>query len=559
MMPSAAPPAAAPARAATPPSMVDGSSPEAFIRSVGPYAARVSKATGIPVEVLIGMAANETGFGRHAPGNNLFGIKGTGSAGSFNSQTWEDYGQGAVTIRDNFRAYHSPAESFLDFATLVMTSSRYKSAMGETTVEGFVGALKRGGYMTDPEYVQKISNISTRYAGVIRESVGPVAVETVAARRVPVAKGVSVPDQFGVGLPKDEAMAACGPVAAIAFAQAYGRMPSPTEAMALAKQSGWTAAGGMNGIANEKRLLDKLGLPARLEYGVNWETVKAEAVARNPVIISTPAHYWVVDDFDPKTGKYHVGQSGKAYRGGSDWMTAEQIAQIGGGQNGALYAINPWQGQAAASVPAQIAARHAANGAAMAGRPSIAGPAAAAPGRPSIADAPSAPSGRPSIAGVPPPRPAPPPAPAAPASTPAQPPPRQEATVPPAAVPPTSVPEPVMEQPVAPVAPPPGEAAQATRAEAAQDPQIDVAPGAKLDIEQAPRIEPAQAPPAVVAEPPLIAVQRQPDEPLPVAASPVTSPRSGCAEHATDATDAVAAVRHVHSRGHTLDASRARH
>src|SRR6516164_3262004 len=117
---------------------VDSSSPEAFIRSIAPYAARVSKATGIPAAALIGMAANETGYGKYASHNNLFGIKGTGPAGSFNTPTWEDYGNGPVTITDNFRAYHSPAESFIDFADLIETSPRYKGAVGQTTVEGFV-------------------------------------------------------------------------------------------------------------------------------------------------------------------------------------------------------------------------------------------------------------------------------------------------------------------------------------------------------------------------------------------------------------------------------------
>jgi len=149
---------------------VDSSSPEAFIRSIAPYAQRVSQATGIPAEALIGMACNETGYGRYAEGNNLFGIKGTGPAGSFSTQTWEDYGDGRVTIVDNFRGYHSVAESFVDFAKLVTTSERYRGAMGQTTVEGFVDGLRRGGYMTDPDYVQKISAISTHYSATIKES-----------------------------------------------------------------------------------------------------------------------------------------------------------------------------------------------------------------------------------------------------------------------------------------------------------------------------------------------------------------------------------------------------
>ncbi|MBV9579361.1 MAG: glucosaminidase domain-containing protein [Chloroflexi bacterium] len=366
------------------PSDVDSSSPEAFIRSVAPYAARVSKATGIPAAALIGMAANETGYGKYASHNNLFGIKGTGPAGSFSTPTQEDYGNGFVTITDNFRAYHSPAESFIDFANLIETSPRYKNAVGQTTVDGFVSALRQGGYMTDPNYVAKIDTITTRYSSVIDQSlqaaeaaplngqpvggqavdgqavsgqaVGgqavsgqvvsgqPVLVARTAAAAPPVAQpgaGVVVPDQFHSGLAPDEAMAACGPVAAIAFSQVYGRTPTPAEAMDLAKQSGWTAAGGMNGIANEKRLLDKMGLPSQLEIGANWDHIQADANQHEPVILSTPGHYFVIDGYDPKTGAYHVGQSGKVYRAGSDWMTAGQIEALGGMPSGALYTVHP--------------------------------------------------------------------------------------------------------------------------------------------------------------------------------------------------------------------------
>jgi flagellum-specific peptidoglycan hydrolase FlgJ len=336
---------------------VDSSSPEAFIRSIAPYAQRVSQATGIPAEALIGMACNETGYGRYAEGNNLFGIKGTGPAGSFSTQTWEDYGDGRVTIVDNFRGYHSVAESFVDFAKLVTTSERYRGAMGQTTVEGFVDGLRRGGYMTDPEYVQKISAISTHYSATIKESLRGGGAPLASAARATAAPavrpqatpggpsaGVKVPDQFNVGLAADEAYAACGPVAAVAFAQAFGRNPTPAEALALAKESGWTAAGGMNGISNEKRLLDKMQLPSRLEFGANWEHIQADALRKQPVILSTPGHYFVIDGYDPSNGAYHVGQSGKVYRGGSEWMTPGQIEAAAGSPNGALFTDHPLVG-----------------------------------------------------------------------------------------------------------------------------------------------------------------------------------------------------------------------
>ena len=238
------------------------------------------------------------------------------------------------------------------------TSPRYKGAVGQTTVEGFVGGLRQGGYMTDPNYVSKISAITTRYSSVIDESLrasgaAPISgnpsrqpVQTAASAPAATAAnrpsaGVVVPDQLHIGLPVDEAMAACGPVAAIAFAQVYGRNPTVAETMALAKQSGWTSAGGMNGIANEKRLLDKMGLPAQLEMGANWDHIRAEAVQRQPVIVSTPGHYFVIDGYDANSGAYHVGQSGKVYRGGSEWMTPSQIAALAGAPSGALFAEHP--------------------------------------------------------------------------------------------------------------------------------------------------------------------------------------------------------------------------
>src|SRR5215471_16107757 len=149
---------------------IDSSSPEAFIRSIAPWAKSVADQYGMPIGAIIGMAANETGFGRYSAGNNLFGIKGSGPAGAISSPTWEDYGAGPVNINANFRAYTDPGQSFKDFADLVTNAPRYAAAKGQQTVEGFVQALKDGGYMTDPAYVGKISSIAQRYAGTINDA-----------------------------------------------------------------------------------------------------------------------------------------------------------------------------------------------------------------------------------------------------------------------------------------------------------------------------------------------------------------------------------------------------
>lgn len=151
-----------------------------------------------------------------------------------------------------------------------------------------------------------------------------------------------VPDQFGdPTLSRDEAYAACGPAAAVAFAASYGRNPTLREALDLAKTVGWTPEGGMNGIGNQKRLLDALGVPSRMDTNPSWDTIQADAASGNPVTISTPKHYFVADDYDSKTGQYHVGQSGTALKAGKAWMTRQEIVAAGNGLNGALFVDHP--------------------------------------------------------------------------------------------------------------------------------------------------------------------------------------------------------------------------
>jgi hypothetical protein len=163
------------------------------------------------------------------------------------------------------------------------------------------------------------------------------------AQRITLVAPVDVDNSSpeAIGLPPGEAVGACGPAAAMAFSQVYGRTPTLAEAIELAAQRGWSAAGGMNALAQEKRLLDRMKLPSRLEYSVNWDQVRAEALARQPVLICAPGHYWVVDNFDRETGRYHVGQRGLAYSGGSDWMTPGQMEALAGSPSGALFTQRP--------------------------------------------------------------------------------------------------------------------------------------------------------------------------------------------------------------------------
>lgn len=179
-----------------------------------------------------------------------------------------------------------------------------------------------------------------------------------ATATVPAARTDSAPaertSQFGMGLSSEDAYAFCGPAAAIAFANTYGRNPTVDEAKKLAQQYGWTNGQGMAGVQSEQKMLnDGLGIPTKLETQVDWSHVASDATNGNPVIISTPGHYFYVSGARASSGgqqEFYVGTSGTDLKGGSAWMTPDQMQARMGQVQGALYADNPQSpGQSVAS------------------------------------------------------------------------------------------------------------------------------------------------------------------------------------------------------------------
>jgi hypothetical protein len=147
--------------------------------------------------------------------------------------------------------------------------------------------------------------------------------------------------QFGDSqLSADEAYSACGPAAAVRFAQMYGRNPTLREATDLARTVGWTSASGMAGLTSEAALMAKMGVPTKM-VGADWSTLAREAKSGNPVTISTPGHYFTADGYDPSSGAFHVGRSGTDLKGGSEWMTPAQMETRMGALQGGLLADHP--------------------------------------------------------------------------------------------------------------------------------------------------------------------------------------------------------------------------
>lgn len=162
-----------------------------------------------------------------------------------------------------------------------------------------------------------------------------------------VQSAVARTSQFAMGLSSGDAMAFCGPAAAMAFAQTYGRNPTVDEAKQLAQQVGWNSSQGMAGVGSEVKLLNAMGVDAHATQGVDWKQVGQDASGGNPVIIDTPGHYYYVDGYNADTGKFHVGTSGTDLKGGSEWMSSDQInamPQSGGAARSAVFADHPLSG-----------------------------------------------------------------------------------------------------------------------------------------------------------------------------------------------------------------------
>jgi hypothetical protein len=135
-------------------------------------------------------------------------------------------------------------------------------------------------------------------------------------------------------------MAACGPAAAVAFANATGHPISLDTAVALARQVGWTPTQGMAGPYSQISLLQKLNIPATIETGLNAAKIASEVRSGRPVIIRTsgrgmsiPGHYFVAERYDPATGSYDLAQSALVLKSaaGRRWFSLDEIVSLGAG------------------------------------------------------------------------------------------------------------------------------------------------------------------------------------------------------------------------------------
>jgi flagellum-specific peptidoglycan hydrolase FlgJ len=128
---------------------------QAFINQIAPGAIAAQQRFGVPAAVTIAQAIDESSWGNSqlaAHDYNLFGIKGSGPAGSVTLPTQEYENGQWVTVQAQFRAYHNISESISDHAELLATSSYYQRAMADRGLPDAFAHDLTGVYATDPEY-----------------------------------------------------------------------------------------------------------------------------------------------------------------------------------------------------------------------------------------------------------------------------------------------------------------------------------------------------------------------------------------------------------------------
>ncbi len=133
--------------------------------------------TGVPHLVVLAQAALESGWGNVAPGNMFFGKKDSdGLNGNEQLLLTTEYLDNPdkkfpvvvsvvqvgkklwkYKVKDWFRKYNTPEESFTDHGKLISNATRYKKAMAvKDNPYLFAAEIHKAGYATDPDYTKKL-------------------------------------------------------------------------------------------------------------------------------------------------------------------------------------------------------------------------------------------------------------------------------------------------------------------------------------------------------------------------------------------------------------------
>lgn len=156
--------------------------PVEFVTKYKQYAKNVEAKTGLSAVAILTQCALESGWGQATPGNMMFGVKDTdGINGNEQLVTTTEYSKSPdlkfpviiskvfnpvnklwkYLIKDYFRKYNSPEDSFNDHVLFFQKNSRYNKAwLVRSDYNLFFEEIAKAGYATDPNYANTLKSIA---------------------------------------------------------------------------------------------------------------------------------------------------------------------------------------------------------------------------------------------------------------------------------------------------------------------------------------------------------------------------------------------------------------
>ena len=165
--------------------------PDDFVKLLYPYAKQTQDKTGISAIAILAQAALESGWNKSSPGWMYFGVKDRdGLNGNEQLLVTTEYSRRAdlkfpeiisivpvimneqkyfkYTVKDWFRKYVSPEESFTEHANFLLRNPRYSKALSvKNDPYAFVNELAIAGYATDPNYSKLLTSLVQRIEKLI--------------------------------------------------------------------------------------------------------------------------------------------------------------------------------------------------------------------------------------------------------------------------------------------------------------------------------------------------------------------------------------------------------
>jgi len=154
-----------------------------FVNTFRRYAVETERKTGISAIFTLAQAALESGWGERAIGNMFFGVKDTdGLNGNEQLLTTTEYSTKPdlkfpevisvekvirngkemykYKVKDWFRRYDTPEQSFTDHANFFIRNKRYAEALKvKGDAMAFAEAIAKAGYATDPSYATTLKAV----------------------------------------------------------------------------------------------------------------------------------------------------------------------------------------------------------------------------------------------------------------------------------------------------------------------------------------------------------------------------------------------------------------